>query len=260
MCGNVHVLGLVWLIVLAGCGTAECPTNIKEFSSVNAWAAACKGRAVSVKPFIFFKGVSLRKYEENLQSNPDASKISTKMVNSEGQGNEQAGRGVRKVEKKVKGDEKKKGDERGRSSTSLDTVSRANRKIEKKGGEQGKEEEGEQGGEGCASKSGSRQRKRSQGTRGDDTAKKAQNSNIIIKKHALSDGDMPRDLSASAAEEQKLKKAKADEIQKLKELGDKAVNRSNWEDAIEHYTSGIEIFRRARDLEVEDGEEAQFYR
>ena len=52
----------------------------------------------------------------------------------------------------------------------------------------------------------------------------------------------------------------ADEIQKLKELGDKAVKRSNWEDAIEHYTSGIEIFRRARDLEVEDGEEAQFYR
>ena len=154
MCGNVHVLGLVWLIVLAGCGTAECPTNIKEFSSVNAWAAACKGRAVSVKPFIFFKGVSLRKYEENLQSNPDASKISTKMVNSEGQGNEQAGRGVRKVEKKVKGDEKKKGDERGRSSTSLDTVSRANRKIEKKGGEQGKEEEeGDPGGEGCASTS-----------------------------------------------------------------------------------------------------------
>lgn len=71
---------------------------------------------------------------------------------------------------------------------------------------------------------------------------------------------MPRDLSASAAEEQKLKKAKADEIQKLKELGDKAVNRSNWEDAIEHYTSGIEIFRRAHDLEVEDGEEAKFYR
>jgi hypothetical protein len=214
-----------------------------------------------VKPFIFFKGVSLRKYEENLQSNPDASKISTKMVNSEGQGNEQAGRGVRKVEKKVKGDEKKKGDERGRSSTSLDTVSRANRKIEKKGGEQGKEEEeGDPGGEGCASKSGSRQRKKSQGSRGDDTAKKAQTSNTIIKKHALSDGDMPRDLSASAAEEQKLKKAKADEIQKLKELGDKAVKRSNWEDAIEHYTSGIEIFRRARDLEVEDGEEAKFYR
>jgi hypothetical protein len=107
-----------------------------------------------VKPFIFFKGVSLRKYEENLQSNPDASKISAKMVNSEEQGQEQAGRGVRKVEKKVKGDEKKRGDERGRSSTSLDPVSRANRKIEKKGGEQGKEEEeGDPGGEGCTSTS-----------------------------------------------------------------------------------------------------------
>ena len=152
MCGNVH--WLVWLIVLAGCGTAECPTNIKEFSSVNAWAAACKGRAVSVKPFIFFKGVSLRKYEENLQSNPDTSKVSTKMVNSDGEVKEQAGRGVRKVEKKVKGDEKKKGDERGRSSPLLDTVSRANRKIEKKGGEQGKEEEeGDPGGEGCTSTS-----------------------------------------------------------------------------------------------------------
>ena len=259
MCGNVH--WLVWLIVLAGCGTAECPTNIKEFSSVNAWAAACKGRAVSVKPFIFFKGVSLRKYEENLQSNPDTSKVSTKMVNSDGEVKEQAGRGVRKVEKKVKGDEKKKGDERGRSSPLLDTVSRANRKIEKKGGEQGKEEEeGDPGGEGCASKSGSRQRKKSQGTKEDYTMKKAQTSNIMMKKHALSEGDMPRDLSASAAEEQKLKKAKADEIQKLKELGDKAVKQSNWEDAIEHYTSGIEIFRRAHDLEVEDGEEAMFYR
>jgi hypothetical protein len=212
-----------------------------------------------VKPFIFFKGVSLRKYEENLQSNPDASKISAKMVNSEEQGQEQAGRGVRKVEKKVKGDEKKRGGERGRSSTSLDPVSRANRKIEKKGGEKGKEEEGDPG-EGCASKSGSRQRKKSQGTREDESSKKSQTSNVMIKKQALSDGDMPRDLSASAAEEQELKKAKADEIQKLKELGDKAVKRSNWEDAIEHYTSGIEIFRRARDLEVEDGEEAQFYR
>jgi hypothetical protein len=106
-----------------------------------------------VKPFIFFKGVSLRKHEENLQSNPDTSNISAKMVNPEGEGKEQAGRGVRKVEKKVKGDEKKRGDER-RSSTSLDTASRANRKIEKKGGEQGKEEEeGHPGGEGWASTS-----------------------------------------------------------------------------------------------------------
>jgi len=57
-------------------GEPGCPAKInQEFSSLNAWALACKGRAVSVKPYIFFQGLSLRAHEDRaLAINPKSPK------------------------------------------------------------------------------------------------------------------------------------------------------------------------------------------
>ena len=53
-----------WQVVDTRFGRAGCPAALsKKFPSLNQWAKAVKGRPVSVKPYIYFQGKSLREWE-----------------------------------------------------------------------------------------------------------------------------------------------------------------------------------------------------